>query len=667
MLLVVMVGAVLLPHKVAIVKGEEITYREESLEESVSEFTDDFIQQEMEEYKIPGAAVAIMKDGKVVYEKAYGYSDAKTKQAFTVDTTTFRIASITKVFTMTALMQLVEEGKVDLDEEIFMYLPTLKLNNPYDKNPTVRDLLTHTSGIDSNIIGDLSHEKVNYYKEHYLISEINKKNLTVTTQPGKYISYCSYGTVLAGCIVEEVSGMNCEAYIRKNILEPLQMNNTVMGLENANLSKGYISNGRGIQEESLDGDFILYPEGGLISSVKDMEKFILSYLTTVTGNEENNDIENLDLDILQNDTINEIESTQIRYASILPGMCLGFAEHNISGKRVIGHAGYSPDGFCSQMDIYPDEGIATFIVVNQGSDNYITEDFQKAFVTKYMLRDLDSNLANDFKYNDDKYSESNEAKNKNNFSTKDVKGTYRFSDYSKTTLCKGDVFGGITEITIKPIDDTTIQISGYEEYTGKQYTKEAVMKDGVTYEVKDSYEYLVFHEENGKITTVADSDSSSHGYYEKLHWYESGKVQMPIFIVGMALFIVYIIFLLLRSVIGIIIKKRNKSLLYKKTKLQKWKEFIMATISLMDTGFFVYSMTRWGTRLHYTVPIDVKINLCMPIIGSIGAIVLIPLIIMEWYRKEKSIGLRVFDTVFGIASIVYVGFFLYFNMLGFHY
>lgn len=626
--------------------------------ESVESFADSFMADKMKEYEIPGAAIAVVKDGNILYEKAYGYKDRASKEPFTTDTTTFRIASVTKIFTMTALMQLVEQGKVNLDEDITTYLPGIELENPYDKNPTVRDLLTHTSGIDSSVVGDLSHDKIDVDQPHYLMNEMGKKHLVITSEPGKHIAYCSYGSVLAGCIVEEVSGVSCKKYIEDNILQPLGMTHTVMGLEDNNLSKGYISTGKGIEEEELTGDFRLYPEGGMISSLEDMTKFILSYLPNESNATERQ--QGSTLPILEPNTIREIETTQIRFSQVLPGECLGFAEYEAAGKRVIGHAGYSPDGFCSQIDLYPNEGVGTFLIVNQGSNNYIADEFRDAFVSRYMVSRGET--ANDFL--EPTVDDSQSIKQR--YTTKDVEGTYRFSDYSKTTLCKGDIFGGMTEVKIERVNDTTILVNGMDEYTQKSYSKRAVTEDGLSYQIEGTSNYLVFEPGHEGITYMAMSKDSSHGYYERLKWYETANVQLPIFLVAMVTFLLTIIVIVARVIRNAIrSKKVGKNV--KKAILPGVKESIMALIAFLNIGFYGYSMFFWETRLHYDVPIDIKINLCMPIVSTILTVSLIPVIFNQLMKKEKKLVVRLIDSFFLVMAIVFIGFFYYWNFLGFHY
>jgi len=112
-------------------------------------FLDDFFAKEMTKEHVPGAAVALVKDGKIFFSKGYGYADLEKKIPVVPDKTLFRVGSISKLFTTTAVLQLVEQGKLKLDDDVNKYLKRFQVKNTYPKPVTVANLLTHTDGFDS--------------------------------------------------------------------------------------------------------------------------------------------------------------------------------------------------------------------------------------------------------------------------------------------------------------------------------------------------------------------------------------------------------------------------------------------------------------------------------------------------------------------------------------
>ena len=182
-------------------------------------FLDGMVPLQLRQNDIAGTVVTVVKDGKVIFSKGYGYSDVKSRTPVTADATLFRVGSISKTFTWTAVMQLVEQGKIDLDRDVSTYVD-FKIPSPFGKPVTMRNLLTHTPGFEQPVKDMMARDAVSlsplgsYVKTH-LPLEIYP--------PGTTPSYSNYGATLAGYIVERVSGVPFDEYISKNILQPLGM------------------------------------------------------------------------------------------------------------------------------------------------------------------------------------------------------------------------------------------------------------------------------------------------------------------------------------------------------------------------------------------------------------------------------------------------------------
>lgn len=608
---------------------------EKTSSESFEESVDTFFADKMQEYDIPGAAVVVVEHGKVVLEKSYGVSDKKENIPFYNDTT-FRIASITKTFTATALMQLVESGKVELEEDILTYLPELEIKNPYEVPITVENLLTYTSGIDSSSLEELSYEEVDM-PCGYLLNEMKQKDLTVVTKPGTHIEYCSYGVVLEGCIIEAVTGESCADYITNHILNPLEMKNTKMSMKDAAMSNGYISMNDQLTEYTMDGYFKLYPEGGLISSSGDMAKYIQMFL---------NNGSYMEKQVLLPETVNHMLEQAITYDVLLPGMCYGFGEYDEQGVRIVGHGGYAPDGFLSQIDLYPQYESGTFVIVNQGSNNDIATDFREFYINA-------KKFASDTK---------SVELNKTQVEECNVEGTYRFSDYSKTTLCKGDAFGGIGEVQVISDGKDTIKLKGVDEFTGESYEYEARKLDATHYQINEDSRYVVFLTEKEEVVGMAMSDDSWHGYYEKIKWYETGMVQVPLVVLAILMYLGCMLGLIVKFVLCFI-RKGHKPV----GPWNKKRYLVQGWISFMNAGFLIYSLYCWGDRLRYNIPLDIKANLMMPIAGMVGMIVLLVMNVKEYKDGTGKLRNRVWDTCFLAVSVIYLLVLNYWNLFGFRY
>ena len=618
----------------------------------LEEFTDEFFTRYMNQYQIPGGAIIVVQDGEILLKKGYGYSNLETKEAFSADDTYFSIASITKTFTALAAMKLVEEGKIDLQEDILTYLPTLKINNPYKEKITVEHLLTHTSGIDTSYTEDLSYEQPDIEEPYHLLKLLNKRGIKVISKPGAFIEYSSYGTVVLGAIVEEVSGISCERYIKENILEPLDTKHTSILNPDTRLTKGYLCSQNTLTEAKLKGYFRLYPEGGLVSCVEDMGHYIKMLLSK--GRYERQDI-------LETSTVETMLQRQTGFDDLLPGMGYGFAEYKDEGTRSVGHAGYSIDGTLSEIIIYPEQNIGTFIVVNRGSNNNIQSDFRKEFITKFLDSDAEIKLNN----MDQQVKNSKENKDKNqkqdNTTVFDVEGTYRFSDYSRSNIYKANTFG-VGEVEVKKIDKDTISLSGSDEFTYEPYEKEAEAIGNLTYKIKDDGSYIVFKaNEAGKVLYMAESESSSHGIYERMKWYDKAKYQVPFFCVSLVIYSVQLVVALIMFIKQKL--KRNKN------KEGRRIGRLINGIAFLNIGFFAYAMFLWGDRLRYDVPLDIYINLSMPIMSLVLTILLAIEIIRKIYCKEAVGKRKILKLIYEVFMLMLSGTFIvflnYWNFIGY--
>ena len=174
--------------------------------------------------------------------------------------------------------------------------------------------------------------------------------------------------------------------------------------------------------------------------------------------------------------------------------------------------------------------------------------------------------------------------------------------------------------------------------------------------------YIAFLTEDEKVTGMAMTDDSWHGFYEKINWYENGTIHMIFVGMAIVMYLVCILGLVLRFVFRIVKKK--------KTKAEPWKMkryFLQGCISFMNAGFLIYSLYFWGDRLRYSIPLDVKINLMMPVAGMAGTIILLVMNVKEYTDGLGKVKSRVWDRCYIIVSVLYLLILMYWNLFGFQY
>lgn len=337
-------------------------------------FLDGIVPLALKSNDITGTVVAVVKDGKVLLAKGYGYADRDAKLPVRPDSTLFRVASISKLFTATAVMQLVEQGKLDLDEEIDRYLD-FAVPRKYPDKITLRHLLTHTAGFEEAF----KRLPADSGKSVPLGDWARQTTPAQQYRPGTVTSYSNYGTDLAGYIVEHVSGTPFADYIRLHILEPLGMRQSSFSEPlppalRARLSREYPTASDSAGEfEVLFGE----PSGNLSSTATDMARFAIAHLA----------LGQIDsIQILEPETARLMGTTQFRTHPRVPGMGLGFFEEDRNGLRILGHGG-DLARFHSHLSLLMDHGVAFFVSVNstgRGTSFYsLREAVRDAFIDRY--------------------------------------------------------------------------------------------------------------------------------------------------------------------------------------------------------------------------------------------------------------------------------------------
>jgi len=246
--------------------------------ETAEAFLDAFFASDEAKPGYVGAAVVIVKDGEVVAQKGYGFADAERGEPVDPAGTVFRLASVSKSFTAVAILQLAEQGKIDLGADIREYLPDLEFDNPFDAPVTVADLLTHRSGFE---VRDPRSEDLNPDLDSVVSMEdyIRERMPPVVRRPGSAYMDDNFAYLLLGLIVQNVSGQPYEQYMQERVFEPLGMTRSGFELKGELLERlptGYDADNQPIPPYAFLPT--ISPHGGMLSTAEDMGKFMLAFL-----------------------------------------------------------------------------------------------------------------------------------------------------------------------------------------------------------------------------------------------------------------------------------------------------------------------------------------------------------------------------------------------------
>ncbi|MDN5780817.1 MAG: beta-lactamase family protein [Luteimonas sp.] len=326
---------------------------------------------------IAGAVVVVVKDGQVLLQKGYGYADLAKHTPVDPANTLFRPGSISKLFTWTAVMQLVEQGKLDLDADVNQYLD-FEIPARDGKPATLRQIMTHTAGFEEQIRAlitakDSEITPLGEALKHWVPERIHA--------PGSTPAYSNYATAVAGYIVQRVSGEPFDDYIDRHIFQPLGMAHSsfhqpLQPALLAKMSKGYSKASDG---EPKDYEFIsLAPAGSLASTGADMARFMIAHLQNGTYG---------DARILGADTARKMHTTGQVSVGPLNRMMLGFYETSVNGHRAIAHGG-DTQWFHSDLQLFPDDGVGIFVSMNSsgrdGATGHIRYALARDFADRYL-------------------------------------------------------------------------------------------------------------------------------------------------------------------------------------------------------------------------------------------------------------------------------------------
>src|SRR5262245_10532879 len=242
----------------------------------VEAFFDGLVPLNIQRSDIAGVVIAVVKDGNVIFAKGYGYSDLAKKKPVSPTDTLFRPGSISKLFTWTAVMQQVEQGKLNLDHDVNEYLD-FKIPATFPQPITLRHIMTHTAGF-GETLRDLfiPDTKSLTPLRTYLVNHIPNRIFP----PGTVPAYSNYATSLAGYIVERVSGKPFNQYVKENIFDPLQMNHTTFDQPLPSNLKPLMSEGYQLASAGAGPWEVVqaWPAGSVSASAMDMTHLIIAHL-----------------------------------------------------------------------------------------------------------------------------------------------------------------------------------------------------------------------------------------------------------------------------------------------------------------------------------------------------------------------------------------------------
>jgi CubicO group peptidase (beta-lactamase class C family) len=437
-------------------------------------FLDGIVPLQLARNDIAGATIAVVKDGKLLFAKGYGYADVQSKKPVTADATLFRPGSISKLFTWTAVMQLFEQGKLDLDRDVNQYLD-FKIPDAFGKPITLKNIMTHTPGFEEQIKDLFDTKPTPPNLGDYLKNHIPRRIYA----PGTVPAYSNYATALAGYIVERVSGRPYDQYINDNIFKPLKMTRSTFTQPLPGELVPFMSSGYRLGSDTAQTFEMInpFPAGSLSSTADDMAQFMIAHLQ---------DGQSGDVKILKPETARLMHSRLFALDDGANAMCYGFYEESRNGHRIIGHGG-DTIYFHSDLHLVLDQNVGFFVSYNSAGNSSGLGDSPRANV-------FDAFLDRYYPYT---APAATSASGKDDANA--VAGTYVLSRKSEGSFLKTASILG--QFSVSAVGDGEIELPQLTGANGKPKRWQAI--GPMTFRERDGQDKLIFKpDQNGVMQLI---------------------------------------------------------------------------------------------------------------------------------------------------------------------
>lgn len=332
------------------------------------------IKQELDQKKIPAISIALVDDDKIIWAAGFGMQDPNAKTKPATASTVYRVGSVSKLFTDLAVMQLVEQGKLDLDAPITNYLPDFKPENPFGKPITLRQLMSHRSGlVREPPVG-------NYFDPTNppladTVASLNRTTLVL--EPGVKSKYSNAGIATVGYVIEQTQKTPFAKYLKAKLLEPMGLHRSAFAPTpelNKDLAVGTMWTYQGREFPAPTWELGMAPAGSMYTDVIDLAKFLS--ILFAKGKGPNGQI-------VKPETLEQMYALQFAEKDAKRGIGIGFMVSELLGCRRIGHNG-AIYGFATELTALPDEKLGVVVVASRDCANAVTHHLAELALVKML-------------------------------------------------------------------------------------------------------------------------------------------------------------------------------------------------------------------------------------------------------------------------------------------
>lgn len=600
-------------------------------------FLDKFFAEQMLKEHIPGAVFVLVKDGKIFFSKGYGYANLEKKIPVVPDKTLFRVGSISKLLTSTAVMQLAEQGKLKLDDDVNQYLKHFQIPNTYPKPVTVANLLTHTHGFDSGWgIKAFAHTK----SEMTPLGEYLAKRLPPRIlPPGEVFLYSDVGMTLAGYLVQIISGVPFEQYIQQNILQPLDMRRSsffqpLPSQLAPDLAVGYrYKNGTYQRRPFAFNNNV--PGSALMATATDIAHFAIAHLQDGRYGAAR---------ILNEATAQEMHRQQFAHHPGMAGSAYGFYESWENNQKAIEHGGRL-NGYTTQLFLLPGQNLGFFVSCNNNPVSLPRELVTQFLKHYYPVKEKPVSPP--------------PATTNSPKPDRRLYGTYRYNRYSHLTVEKlAAVLGDAPEVQVMPGEGNDGTLALYVPQF-KWVEVEPLVFRSIYSDTQLSFR----QNERGRITHMFIGDSV-FAALEKLAWYETNVFNLTLGLFCALSFVSAC----WEALVSWLMRPSHKQLPQTSIMARRAQFLAVLVCSLnlvfaIGMGLAIFGSDYW--QLFFGLPKIAIALLVLPPITTGLTLGLVILTVLAWKNQYYSIIGRLHYSLITVAAVGFIFFLNYWNLLGF--
>ena len=594
----------------------------------VEAFVDGVVKPNMKLHHSPSGVVAVMKNGEVIFSKGYGFIDVEKRIPVDPATSLFRPGSISKLFTWVSVMQLVEQGKMDLDTDVNQYLRTFEIEDTWPGDPvTLRDIMTHTAGFEDGAIGYLIIDDPDRIIP--LAEALAKYQPERVNPPGVHTAYSNWATALAGLMVSNVSGVDFNQYVQQNIFDVLGMTGSsfVEPLPpelDANMAKAYRYQSDKYVEINYEIISNFGPAGALATTAADMTIFARAILGggEYAGGR-----------ILKAETLQQMTDEGFAHDARIRGMGLGFIKRRFGpeGFDNFGHDG-GTTVFISHFGLSRSEDFMLYSSFSGPGAGATHGAFVQSFYDEFFPREVPA------------------IEPPADFSDRAAKYAGKYNAWRSSFNGIEAIIRALGGVDVVPLSDNTLMI-GANRYVE---VEKNLFRD------VDSYDQIAFQEdENGNITGMAQDGLGVNQYF-RAPFYET--MSFTTTVGGLSLLVFLGVFLRLGY------QWRAFRELAGPEKNAQRVSIAVATTNILFLLVLGITVSGGIQPLMYEIPTIFKIGLVLPLLALIATGYQLYMTVQIWRDGLLAgVGARIRYSIVAAAGLFFVWFFYYWNLLGFNY